>query len=165
VSRVDLPPWVTKAFEAYPTAEVTTFTPGGKPSTFPLSGGWIPERGVFLFTTSVAFAKKARNARRDPRAAILFSCPEGSGLNPAPVVLVQGDATVRDDLAANAPEFVRMAGPWAEQQKSFAMIWNSRAWRWWCRYYLVRIFLEVAPRRIRAWRDGDTSKPPFEVSL
>jgi len=164
MGRVDLPPWVMEVFDTYRTAEVTTLTPGGAPSTFPLSGGWDPELGKFLFTTSVAFAKKVRNARRDPRMALLFSYSVGSPLT-APVILVQGDATVRDDVAANAPAFARMAVRWAGLQPSFAMIWNSRAWRWWCRYYLVRVFIEVAPRRIRAWRDGDTSQAPLEVKL
>jgi len=158
-----LPDWVTAVFDAYRTAEVTTFTPAGTPSTFPLSGRWNPRTGTFLFTTSVGFARKARNVRRDPRMAILWSYPVGSGLDPAPVVLVQGDGRVRDDLAQNAVAFAGMAEAWAQAQPSFRMIWDSRRWRWWCRYYLARIFIEVTPRRIRAWRDGDTSRAPFEA--
>lgn len=165
VSIIDLPSWVTAVFDRYRTAEVTTFTPGGTPSTFPLSGRWNPRTSTFLFTTSVGFARKARNVRRHPKMAILYSYPVGSGLSPAPVVLVQGDGRVHDDVAANAPVFAGMAESWADVQPSFRMIWSSPRWRWWCRYYLTRIFIEVMPRRIRGWRDGDTSGPPFEVRL
>lgn len=161
----NLPSWVTAAFDGYRTAEVTTLTPRGSPSTFPLSGRWDPRTGTFLFTTSVGFARKARNVRRNPRMAILWSYPVGSDLRPGPVVLVQGDGKVHDDLAANAAAFAGMADAWADLQPSFRMIWSSARWRWWCRYYLTRIFIECTPRRIRAWRDGDTSKPPFEARL
>ena len=159
----DLPSWVTAVFDRTRTAEVTTLTPRGTPSTFPLSGRWNPRTGTFLFTTSVGFARKARNVRRDPRMAILWSYPVGSDLRPAPLVLVQGEGQVHDDLAANAAAFAGMAEAWAEVQPSFGTIWRSPRWRWWCRYYLTRIFIEVTPRRIRAWRDGDTSRPPFEA--
>jgi len=161
----ELPAWVIDVFDRYRTAEVTTLTPRGTPSTFPLAGRWDPARGTFTFTTSVGFARKARNVRRDPRMALLWSYPVGSDLSPSPVVLVQGLGRVQDDLGANATAFVEIADAWAPAQPSFGMIWRSARWRWWCRYYLARIFIEVSPRRIRAWRDGDTSRTPFDWSL
>ena len=161
----ELPAWVIDVFDRYRTAEVTTLTPRGTPSTFPLAGRWDPARGTFTFTTSVGFARKARNVRRHPKMALLWSYPVGSDLSPSPVVLVQGEGRVHDDVAANAPVFAGMEESWADAQPSFRRIWDSPRWRWWCRYYLARIFIEVSPRRIRAWRDGDTSKSPFEVRL
>jgi hypothetical protein len=115
-----------------------------------------------VVTTSVAFPQKAHNAKRDPNVSLLYSYPMGSGLpQPTPVVLVQGLATVEDDLAANARVFADMAERFSEMQKSFAEVWNSRFWRWWHKYYLIRIFLRIQPTRILSWQDGDQSKAPL----
>ena len=49
-------------------------------------------------------------SRRNPKVALLYSDAVGSGLEEAPVALVQGLATVRDaNLQANIDRYVRLS--------------------------------------------------------
>ena len=59
-------------------------------------------------TTGVGYPKKAEDARRNPRVALLFSDPTGSGIESGIRVLVQGTAEVDDaDLDANRERYRR----------------------------------------------------------
>ncbi|MFE2595868.1 hypothetical protein ACFXCZ_05080 [Streptomyces sp. NPDC059396] len=49
-------------------------------------------------TTSLAYAQKALNVRRDGRVGMLFSDPTGSGAADAPQVFVSGTATCPDEI-------------------------------------------------------------------
>src|SRR5690349_14905772 len=83
------------------TTEYASFTRSGRPVTSPVTP--YPSRlgGLVDVSTGLTYPGKAERARRDPRIAMLFSDPVGSGLVDLPVVLVQGLATVRDaDLQA-----------------------------------------------------------------
>ena len=59
-------------------------------------------------TTGVGYPKKAVDAEANPKVALLFSDPTGSGVENPPQVLVQGTARVNDDdLEANAERYAR----------------------------------------------------------
>jgi hypothetical protein len=59
-------------------------------------------------TTGLGYPKKADDAARNPKVALLFSDPTGSGLEAPPAVLVQGTAAVDDrDLEANRERYGR----------------------------------------------------------
>ena len=96
------PEEVRAIFERAMTCEFATVTKRGAPITYPVTP-YVGEHGRTLdVSTGLAYPAKAERARRDPRVALLYSDPTGSGLADPPVVLVQGLATVRDgDLQAN----------------------------------------------------------------
>ncbi|WP_345365342.1 pyridoxamine 5'-phosphate oxidase family protein [Actinoallomurus liliacearum] len=77
---------------AYRTCEFTTLGRDGTPLTWP-TAAWRYDDGTFLVTTSLAFAQKALNVRRDGRVALLFSDPTGSGRPDAPQVFVSGSGS------------------------------------------------------------------------
>ena len=57
-------------------------------------------------TTGLGYPKKAYDARANPKVALLFSDPTGSGIDEPPMVLVQGIARVDDrDLDANRERY------------------------------------------------------------
>ena len=61
-------------------------------------------------TTGLGYPKKADDAAANPKVALLFSDPTGSGLHDPPMVLVQGTARVDDDdLDANRERYQREA--------------------------------------------------------
>ena len=89
-------------------SEYASLTRDGRPITWPVSP-YLAEDGTTIdVSTGLTYPSKAERARRDPRVAVLLSSLVGTGIPDAPVVLVQGLATVRDaDLQANTDRYVR----------------------------------------------------------
>ncbi|MBI4260944.1 MAG: pyridoxamine 5'-phosphate oxidase family protein [Actinobacteria bacterium] len=141
------------------TAEFASLTRDGRPVTWPLTPYVGEDGGTLDVSTGLAYPAKAERVRRDPRVALLFSDPSGSGLSSPPVALVLGLATVRDgDLQGAADRYARLS-----------MLKLPAAWRWSPsflirrqRWYFARIWILVTPLRILWWPDGDTSLPPRE---
>ncbi len=146
-------------FERALTVEYASLTRAGAPVTYPLTP-YVGEDGTTLdVSTGLTYPAKAERARRNPKVALLYSDPVGSGLEEAPVALVQGLATVRDaDLQANTDRYVRlsMAKLRAVYEGQPKFVLRSLAW------YFVRIWMEVTPTRILWWPQGRLEEPPRE---
>jgi len=93
-------PDLAGVLDAYFTCEFTTLGRDGTPLTWPTAVLPQPD-GTLLVTTSLAFAQKALNVRRDGRVALLFSDPTGSGLTDAPQVFVSGHASCPDEIVTS----------------------------------------------------------------
>src|SRR3954452_17677039 len=90
------------------TTELTTVDGRGQPITWPVTPYYHPGSECIDVTTALGFPKKARDAARNPKVAMLFSDPTGSGIARAPMLLVQGTVVVDDeDLDANRDRYVR----------------------------------------------------------
>ncbi|GAA3433306.1 pyridoxamine 5'-phosphate oxidase family protein [Kutzneria kofuensis] len=94
---MELPEEVTDVFERTLSCEMTTLSRTG-PVTWPMVAMWKPEDSEFVLVTGVALPRKLHNLHRDNRIGLLFSDFTGSGLVNPPQVLVQGRATVPDEL-------------------------------------------------------------------
>jgi hypothetical protein len=90
-----LPADVQSVFARFLTAELTTIDRGGRPVTWPMTPSYAPGAACIDVRTELGTPKKALDARREPRVALLFSDPTGSGLADPPTVLVQGSAAVK----------------------------------------------------------------------
>lgn len=151
------PEEVLALFERAITVEYASLTRDGAPITYPLTP-YAGEDGLTLdVSTGLTYPAKAERARRNPKVALLFSDPVGSGLEHAPVALVQGLATVRDaDLQANTDRYTRLAMvklPGAyEGQPKFML--RTLAW------YFARIWIEVTPTRMVWWPAGRLDERP-----
>lgn len=112
-------------------------------------------------STGLAYPAKAERARRNPNVALLFADEIGLSATAgrAPVVLVQGRAAVRDaDLQANTDRYVRVAvAKLPEATKGQPKMLLRRL-----RFYYARIWIEVAPVRIRWWSGRDLAEAPSE---
>src|SRR5918998_2275128 len=103
-----LPAEVQQVFDRFITTEFTTVDRNGQPITWPLTPYYRPGDPCIDVTTGLGYPKKANDARANPKVAMLFSDPTGSGLESAPQVLVQGTAEVDDrDLDANRERYRR----------------------------------------------------------
>ena len=146
-------------FERALTVEYASLTRSGAPVTYPLTP-YVGEGGTTLdVSTGLTYPAKAERARRNPRVALLYSDAVGSGLEEAPVALVQGLATVRDaDLQANTDRYVRlsMAKLRAVYEGQPKFVLRSLSW------YFARIWIEVTPTRILWWPAGRLEEPPRE---
>ncbi|SFF81738.1 Pyridoxamine 5'-phosphate oxidase [Actinacidiphila alni] len=95
-----LEPAVSLAVDAYRTCEFVTLARDGTPLAWPTVAR-RREDGTFLITTSLAFAQKALNVRRDGRVALLFSDPTGSGLDTPEQVVVSGTAACPEEIVTS----------------------------------------------------------------
>jgi len=141
---------------SYRVAEFATLAHDGSPVCWPLAPDF--DNGRLTFSTGYVYPTKARNARRNPRVAALFSDPTASGRSDNdPLVLVQGLAEVFDqDLQRNTERYVDQLlrkGPLA-----FRLMLRTPGLRQIMVGYLARIWIEVLPRQEYVW--ARTHMPP-----
>jgi hypothetical protein len=153
-----LPDVVQQVFDRFVTTEVTTVDGRGQPITWPLTPYYRPGDPCIDVTTGLGYPKKAHDARANPKVSMLFSDPNGSGLERPPLVLVQGTAEVDDrDLDANRERYRREMGeklPAAKQDMPPKVFDRFIGW------YLTRIYIHVRPERVYVWAGGDPAQEP-----
>ena len=89
-------------FERALTVEYASLTRDGAPVTYPLTPYVGDDATTLDVSTGLTYPAKAGRARRNPKVALLYSDAVGSGLEEAPVALVQGSPT---------PSFVSGSSP------------------------------------------------------
>ncbi len=150
-----LPEMLLPVFRRFITCEHATLTAKGQPLTYPLTPFISPDGRTFDVSTGVAYPAKAERARRNPKTALLYSFPMGSGLEKPPTILVYGQAAVRDrNLQANTDRYIR------ELRSRNTMLPFPPALIRRLHWYLVRIWIETTPQRILWWPEGKLDQPP-----
>lgn len=150
------PPEVLDVFERSITVEFATLTGTGRPIAAPTTPYLGRTGDTIDVSTGLTYPAKAERARRNPRVALLFADPIGPGMAEAPVVLVQGLATVRDaDLQANTDRYVSSSMDKLPDTAKGKPRWALRHLAW----YYARIWIEVTPLHIRWWPGRDLSVP------
>jgi hypothetical protein len=153
-----LPSELAQAAERYLTCEFVTIDAAGRPIVWPVTPYFRPEQGCIDVSTGVGYPKKADDAARNPHVAVLFSDPTGSGLDPAPMVLVQGTARVDDsDPASNRERYEREMAAKLPALHALAPAGPLKRWFSW---YYDRIYMHVRPERVFVWPDGDPEGEP-----
>ena len=141
------------AFERFITCELTTVDADKQPITWPVTPYYRQGGPTIDVTTGLGYPKKADDARRHPRIALLFSDPTGSGLEGGQRVLVQGTATVDDeDLKANA-RALHAASP-AVKLPATKKMYPPKPIRGMFNWYYARIYIKVRPERVFVWPGG-----------
>jgi len=153
-----LPPELHEAAERYLTCELVTIDAAGRPIAWPVTPYFRAETGCIDVTTGVGYPKKADDAARNPRVAMLFSDPTGSGVDDAPMVLVQGIARVDDsDLDANRRRFEEEMAHKLPALHALAPTGPMKRFFSW---YYDRIYLHVRPERVYVWPHGELDTEP-----
>lgn len=146
----------------YRVAEFVTLAGDGSPVCWPLAPDLAG--GRLVFSTGYVYPTKARNARRNPRVAALFSDPTASGRSDDdPLVLVQGLAEVFDqDLQRNTERYVDQLlqrGP-----LTFRLMLRTPGLRQLLVGYLARIWIEVLPQQEYVWGRGQPPPPAIKTA-
>jgi len=153
-----LPPEVCEVFERFITTEFTTVGARQQPITWPVTPYYGHGAPTIDVTTGIGYPKKADDALRHPKVALLFSDPTGSGIESGPHVLVQGIAEVdEEDLGANAERYLRESA--AKLPETVKMHPPKRV-RGFIDWYYARIYVKVRPERVFVWPDGDVTREP-----
>ena len=153
-----LPDAVQDTFDRFITTEFVTVGDRQQPIAWPVTPYYTPGAPTIDITTGIGYPKKARDARRHPSVALLFSDPTGSGLERPPQVLVQGTAEVDDrDLGANRERYRREAVeklPGTKDMLPPKFVEGVFSW------YFERIYVKVRPERVFVWPGGNTAVDP-----
>lgn len=150
---IQIPDWIRQVFDSYLVCEFTTIS-GGKPVTLPLLPFYDSVSGNLVVTSSILFSKKVESMKRNPRVSMLFSNPEGTTAG-RHTVLVQGTAHPQDADLDHGWE--RYLPHWRKKEPVIDAFLADRekfGWFW------KRIVVQVEPKRITAWKNGDTTRPP-----
>jgi Pyridoxamine 5'-phosphate oxidase len=138
----------------YRTCEFATVTRDGTPMTWP-AVCTVGAAGITL-TTSIGLPVKAFNIRRDPRVALLFSDPTGTGRTDLPQVLVRGTATCPDEIRTSPAGLEDYWLQLWERQPDVVDTSTALARRIMDFYYL-RLVMTVTPQEV-------TGAPPLQRS-
>jgi hypothetical protein len=160
-----LPNEVQEVFGRFVTTEYTTVDRRGQPITWPVNPYYEPGGPAIDLTTGLGYPKKADDARDNPKVALLFSDPTGSGLESPPMVLVQGIADVDDrDLDRNRDRYMRES---FEKRPGLKKMVPPRFLQRMFTWYYTRIYVHVRPERVYVWPDCDGTREPqlFDAHL
>lgn len=157
-----LPADVEAVLRSFYTCEFTTLNARGEPLTWPVEPFFDAAAGEVVATASIAFPVKALNARRNPRVALLYSDPTGSGLGDPPAVLIQGDARVAESREWTPRSEEQFKLSVLRQPDSRKFIANPLARRLFT-FYFQRLTITVQPRRILVWPHRRFADPPTEL--
>jgi hypothetical protein len=153
-----LPEDVQRVFETFITTEFTTVDQRGQPISWPVTPYYRRGGPCIDVSTGLGYPKKAKDARLNPKVAMLFSDPTGCGMESPPQVLVQGTAAVDDrDLDANRDRYVRES---KEKLPAAVKMMPPKAVQRLFDWYYKRIYVRVRPERVYVWPDGDSTKEP-----
>ena len=153
-----LPDTVQQVFEHFITTEYTTLDARGQPITWPVTPYYAPGGECIDVTTGLGYPKKADDAAANPKVALLFSDPTGSGLTDPPMVLVQGIARVDDaDLDANRERYQRES---LEKLPGTKDAQPPKLLQGWFGWYYTRLYIKVRPERVYVWPRGDVAEEP-----
>jgi hypothetical protein len=139
--------------EQYRTCEFATLSRSGVP--IPWAAATVRRAdGTFLITTSIGLPQKAFNVRRDPRVAMLFSDPTGSGLAGAPDVFLEGTASCPDEIVAGPAGAEDLWRILYERQPGSKAFGANAFSRWLMDWYYMRLHITITPTAV-------TTRPPL----
>jgi hypothetical protein len=154
---IQWPDGLTELARRSMVSEYASLTRDGRPITWPVTPYLAEDGSTVDVSTGLTYPSKAERARRDPRVAVLLSSSVGTGLAEAPVVLLQGLATVRDaDLQANTDRYVRESIAKTPRNYTGIPKFAIRSMDW----YFARIWVAVTPLRITVWPGGRLDLEP-----
>ena len=154
-----LPQEARAAFERFITCELTTVASDQQPITWPVTPYYRQGGPTIDVTTGLGYPKKADDARRHPSVSLLFSDPNGSGIESGVRVLVQGTAEVDDaDLKANAERYMEES---KAKLPATRKMHPPKPLRAAFNFYYARIYIKVRPERVFIWPEGDPAAEPM----
>jgi Pyridoxamine 5'-phosphate oxidase len=143
--------------DAYRTCEFATLAKDGTPLTWPTSP-LRQQDGTLLITTSIGFAQKALNVRRDGRVALLFSDPTGSGLSAPAQIFIAGNAQCSAEVTtspAGLEDYWSMLYQRQPSSRAYVLPGVRSLMDW----YYMRLLITVTPEHVIERPSGSATRP------
>ncbi len=137
-------------------SELTVIGARGQPVTHPLIPLWDGER--LYMTSSILFSKKLEHIKRNGKVSVAVTDPVACG-GLATRCTVQGDATVVEDDPHET--WMRVLPLWRAKEPSIDFLLSKRIA---LPLFFERSLIEIVPRRVFWWEDGDIEKEPLLVA-
>jgi pyridoxamine 5'-phosphate oxidase-like protein len=147
-----LPEQASQLLDAALVGELTVVRPDGRPVTYPL----IPLRDgdrVYM-TSSTLFSKKLEHIAANPRVSLSITDPVAVG-GAAGRLTIQGDARVIAEDPHGGWE--RLLPIWEAKEPAIVAFLKVRVA---LPLFFERALIEIVPRRVLLWPDGDTGVAP-----
>ena len=155
-----LPQAVEELLDSALVGELTVVDERNRPVTHPLIPLYDGER-IYL-TSSVLFSRKLEHIKRNPRVSLSITDPAAVKGERFRRATIQGDAIV-DDSDLHSGWERRVLPMWRKKEPAIDFFLGKRVA---LPLFFERGIIEIVPRRVFLWEDGDTSRPPevFELS-
>lgn len=160
----NVPSDIQAVFREFRTCELSTFAKDGTPTTWP-TVPFMLASGEFVITSSIGISQKIHHVRRNPRVALLFSDPTGSGLIDPPAVLVQGDARAPDEILTTTIGWEEQFLSIFRRQPASSLYCRNALTRYLFDWYYMRLLVYVTPCHITWWEHGDFARAPLELEV
>src|SRR5918993_1212659 len=152
-----MPPSVAELLDKALVGELTVVDSSGRPVTYPLIPLYDGER-VYM-TSSTLFSRKLEHIARNPKVSVSITDPvavEGR----TDRATIQGDARIIAEDPHGGWE--RLLPIWEAKEPSIVYFLKERVA---LPLFFERALIEITPRRVLYWSDGDTSTAPAVTTL
>jgi general stress protein 26 len=152
-----MPEPVARLLDAALVGELTVIDRSGRPVTYPLIPLWDGEK-VYL-TSSTLFSRKLEHIRADARVSLSITDPVAVG-GATDRATIQGDARVIEEDPHGGWE--RLLPIWEKKEPSIVYFLKARVA---LPLFFERALIEITPRRVLYWADGDAAVAPVVAML
>ncbi len=154
----EVPARVVSLLNAALVAELTVVDQRGRLHTDPLIPMW--DGTHIIMTSSILFSRKLERIKHNPKVSVSLSDPVGIPVTPFGRATIQGDARVIDGDVHS--DWERVLPLWLEKEPVVKKLLKLR---FALPLFWERSVIEITPRRVTYWPEGDTSRPPDVVNL
>ncbi len=152
-----MPEPVARLLEAALVGELTAIDGRGRPVTYPLIPLWDGEK-VYL-TSSSLFSRKLEHIRGNPRVSLSITDPVAVG-GATDRATIQGDARIIEEDPHGGWE--RLLPIWERKEPSIVYFLKARVA---LPLFFERALIEITPRRILYWSDGNAAAAPVATVI
>jgi general stress protein 26 len=152
-----IPEPVEALLEAALVGELTVVDGHGRPVTYPLIPLYDGER-VYL-TSSTLFSRKLEHIKGNPKVALSLTDPIAVG-GRTDRATIQGDARIIEEDPHGGWE--RLLPIWEKKEPSIVYFLKERVA---LPLFFERSLIEITPRRVLYWPDGDATTAPQATDL
>ena len=152
-----MPPPVAELLDKALVAELTVIDAKGRPVTYPLIPLYDGER-VYM-TSSTLFSRKLEHIDRNAKVSVSITDPVAVG-GREDRATIQGDARIIADDPHGGWE--RLLPIWEAKEPSIVTFLKARVA---LPLFFERALIEITPRRVLYWSDGDSRRTPEVVNL
>ena len=147
-----IPEPVERLLEQALVGELTVVDASGRPVTYPL----IPlyDGAKVYLTSSALFSRKLEHIRANPKVSLSITDPVAVG-GATDRATIQGDARVIEDDPHGGWE--RLLPIWEAKEPAIVAFLKARVA---LPLFFERALIEITPRRVLYWADGDTGRGP-----